>query len=346
MARVAWSDGVREQGTEVRSSVNVCWVCVTCSNRLHDEIVAFFEFMTPTPEERHARAMVIAQVADVVKRRLPTAAVDTFGSVAQDLYLPDGDTDLVITTPHTYDDETKKRVLFQLAALMRNTRVTDRVQVVARARVPVISFQTSPDLGSLKIDISLNAADGLRAVPILRDYFTRMPALRYLVLALKCLLSRHGLNSASSSGLSSYGLICLAISFLQLNPKGRPPAYIEQPLQSESLGVLLMDFLEYYADAFPYGTSYVSVTQGKLLPKEEKGWANTAHPESLCIECLLNPENDVGRPTSKIQTIRALFREARGMLEAYAFTPTPASYNILGAIIGISESVRTLSFHE
>ncbi|KAI0640193.1 hypothetical protein C8Q77DRAFT_1214485 [Trametes polyzona] len=308
------------------------------AQRLHDEIVAFFEYAAPTPDERHARATVIAQVAQVVRRRLATASVDTFGSVAQDLYLPDGDTDLVITTPHTYDDETKKRVLFQLAALMRNTGVTDRVLVVAHARVPVISFQTAPDLGSLKIDISLNAADGLRAVPILRDYFKRMPALRFLVLTLKSLLSRHGLNSASSSGLSSYGLICLAISFLQLNPAGRPAAYIERPLESESLGVLLMDFLKYYADEFPYETSYVSVAQGKVLPKEEKGWENASRPESLCIECLMNPENDVGRPTSKIRTIRALFRETHSLLEAYPFDAPPGPLNVLGTVLGVSES--------
>ncbi|KAI0658403.1 hypothetical protein C8Q70DRAFT_878002, partial [Cubamyces menziesii] len=306
--------------------------------RLHDEIVAFFEYMTPTADERHARAMVIAQVAEVVKRRLPKATVDTFGSVAQDLYLPDGDTDLVISTPHAYDDETKKRVLFQLSALMRNSHVTDYVQVVHRARVPVISFKTSPDLGSLKIDISLNATDGLNAVPVLRGYFERMPALRYLVLALKSLLTRHRLNSASSSGLSSYGLICLAISFLQLNPKGRPAEYIEKPLESQSLGTLLMDFLQYYADAFPYETSYVSVTQGKVLLKADKGWANESRPESLCIECLLNPDNDVGRPTSKIRAIRALFREAHTTLESYAFTPLPDPLNVLGTILGVSES--------
>lgn len=65
-------------------------VCLTCASRLHDEIVAFYEYVSPTPDERHARAMVIAQVAEVVKRRLPKASVDPFGSVAQDLYLPDG----------------------------------------------------------------------------------------------------------------------------------------------------------------------------------------------------------------------------------------------------------------
>ncbi|KAH9854339.1 hypothetical protein C2E23DRAFT_867398 [Lenzites betulinus] len=312
---------------------------------LHDEIVAFFAHVAPTPDERHARAVVIAQVAEVIRGRLPRAAVDTFGSVAQDLYLPDGDTDLVITVPHPYDDETKRRVLFQLAARMRSTGVTDHTHVVAHARVPLISFKTFPDLGSLKIDISMNAPDGLRAVPILRDYFQRVPALRYLVMTLKSLLSRHGLNSASSSGLSSYALILLTLSFLQLNPAGRPAAYIDQPLESESLGVLLTDFLEYYADEFPYETSYVSVTEGKLMSKEDKGWVNPNNPEKVSIECLLNPDNDVGRPTSKIRKIRALFRDARALVQAYPFDPASSSHNILGTIVGVSESVSILFLH-
>ena len=59
------------------------------------------------------------------------------------------DTDMVVTMPPQYDDpETKKRTLFQLAALMRNNGVTPHVQVIHRARVPVISFETVPDLGT------------------------------------------------------------------------------------------------------------------------------------------------------------------------------------------------------
>lgn len=69
----------------------------------------------------------------------------------------------------------------------------------------------------MKIDISFNATDGVKAVPILRDYFDRLPALRFLVLTIKSLLSRHELNSASNSGLSSYGVILLAINFLQVS---------------------------------------------------------------------------------------------------------------------------------
>ena len=57
---------------------------------MHDEIVAFFHYISPSPEEAHARAMVIAKVSSLVTRRFPQGAVDTFGSVAQNLYLPDG----------------------------------------------------------------------------------------------------------------------------------------------------------------------------------------------------------------------------------------------------------------
>ncbi|KAI0801360.1 hypothetical protein C8Q74DRAFT_486630 [Fomes fomentarius] len=308
--------------------------------RLHDEIVAFFNYISPTPDECHARAMVVAKITDVVRRRFNylKASVDIFGSFAQNLYLPDGDTDLVISTPYPLDDETRKRTLFQLASAMRNTCVTPHVQVIPRARVPVASFQTMPELGSLKIDISVNATDGMTAVPILRDWFDKLPALRFLVLCIKSLLSRYDLNNASSSGLSSYGVILLAINFLQINPMGRPMALLEQPMENEALGVLLMDFLNYYGNKFRYADSVVSVTQGKLLSKKEKGWENPKFPGALCIECMLKPENDVGRPTSKIGKIRQLFSDAHVALRAYAFSNSVIAYNILGTVLGVSES--------
>ncbi len=60
--------------------------------RLHDEIVAFFNYISPTPDECHARAMVVAKITDVVRMRFNylKASVDIFGSFAQNLYLPDG----------------------------------------------------------------------------------------------------------------------------------------------------------------------------------------------------------------------------------------------------------------
>ena len=104
------------------------------------------------------------------------------------------------------------------------------------------------------MDISINATDGVQAVPILREFFDRMPALRYLVICLKSLLSRHHLNTASGGGLSSYGLICLAINYLQINPQKLPNTHLEDPMQSSSLGIILVDLLDYYGNRFSYKT--------------------------------------------------------------------------------------------
>jgi non-canonical poly(A) RNA polymerase PAPD5/7 len=43
-----------------------------------------------------------------------------------------------------------------------------------------------------------------------------MPALRPLVLVLKSFLKQRKLNSAATSGLSSYAVTCMVISFLQV----------------------------------------------------------------------------------------------------------------------------------
>lgn len=161
--------------------------------------------------------------------------------------------------------------------------------------------------GSLHIDISVNSPDGVKLVPIMEKYLDSMPALRYLVLVVKGYLSQLRLNSAQDGGLSSYSLMCLVISFLQVssphrchrktielpldlqrNPKQRPTDDIEKPLEYESLGRLLMDFLDHYGNEFDYAESCVSVTQGKVVSKKSKGWDQTSQSDHLSIECLVN----------------------------------------------------------
>ena len=140
-----------------------------------------------------------------------------------------------------------------------------------------------------------------------------MPALRPLILVLKGLLLQHNFHSAASSGLSSYALTCMTISFIQvrrslflsvsqslytflmraslkqLNPMNRPKDFFDDPVQTESLGHLFMDFLNYYGSEFPYATSYISVNTASIKSKESKGWDAINVPERLCIECLINP---------------------------------------------------------
>lgn len=66
------------------------------------------------------------------------------------------------------------------------------------------------------MDISINADDGTKAISVVQDYLTKMPALRPLVFVIKALLSHKGLNSPANGGLGSYAIICLVICFLQV----------------------------------------------------------------------------------------------------------------------------------
>lgn len=60
-------------------------------------------------------------------------------------------------------------------------------------------------------------------------------------------------------------------------------------MDQESLGYLLIDFFEYYHDKFPYTTSFISVLQGGLFPKESKGWVREKQPDALSIESIIDP---------------------------------------------------------
>ncbi len=83
--------------------------------------------------------------------------------------------------------------------------------------------------------------------------------------------------------------ICGSLTVLKLNRDHYDEKLLNSPVQSESLGTLLLGFFDFYADTFPYETSYISPAQGKILPKEEKNWENVQRPYALAVECLVDP---------------------------------------------------------
>jgi non-canonical poly(A) RNA polymerase PAPD5/7 len=74
-----------------------------------------------------------------------------------------------------------------------------------------------------------------------------------------------------------------------MNPSKRAQEFIDKPMETESLGLLLTDFFFYYALEFPYTTSYISVTEGKILPKKSADWINqNQNADRLSVQCVLN----------------------------------------------------------
>ena len=149
----------------------------------------------------------------------------------------------------------------------------------------------------------------------------------------------------------------LSSSHAQLNPYHREQELIDKPMEKEALGILLMDFFNFYGNDFPYETSYISATQGKILPKDTKGWLNEKYPGAFAIECLMDPgectvngmktnessvfaANNVGKSAQKISQIRQVFQEVYQSFGTYTLKGLIPETNVSSSIIGVSDAVR------
>ncbi|KAG6840898.1 hypothetical protein C0991_003359 [Blastosporella zonata] len=223
--------------------------------------------------------------------------------------------------------------------------MTRNVFVNHHAHVPILILETREDYGSVSVDININNASGAQGAEVIKGYLAKMPALRPLVLLLKGFLRQRKLNDASKGGLGSYALVCLCIHFLQTNPSKRPQEYIDKPMESESLGFLLTDFMFYYGLTFSYKTSCISAaaSPGAVLSKlEESG--------TLSIRCLLHPgpssspyasestltvllENEIAKSVSKTEAFLQVFKDAYAIL----LQLNMADKEMLGQIIRVDK---------
>ena len=117
-------------------------------------------------------------------------------------------------------------VLHALANTLRRAGITDRVSIIAKAKVPIIKFVTTH--GRFAVDISINQANGIEAGKMVRGFIQEMPALRGLVLVTKAFLSQRSMNEVYSGGLGSYAIVCLVVSFLQVSLNFPTRSFTEQ----------------------------------------------------------------------------------------------------------------------
>jgi len=165
-------------------------------------------------------------------------------------------------------------VLHALANTLKRAGITNKVTIIARAKVPIVKFVTTH--GYFSVDISINQQNGLEVGKVVSGFLSEMPALRALVLVTKAFLSQRSMNEVFTGGLGSYSIVCLAISFLQMHPKIRRGEI--DP--SRNLGVLVMEFFELYGLHFNYHEAGVSLRDGgTYYSKARRGWMD--HKQSL-----------------------------------------------------------------
>ncbi|KAG7476041.1 non-canonical poly(A) RNA polymerase PAPD7-like isoform X1 [Solea senegalensis] len=304
-------------------------------NGLHEEIVDFFNFMSPRPEEEAMRTDVVNRIESVIKNLWPTARVEIFGSFSTGLYLPTSDIDLVVFGKWEHPP------LQELEQALRRHNVAGKypIKVLDKATVPIIKLTDHET--EVKVDISFNVETAVKAAQFIKSYLKKYTVLPALIFVLKQFLLQRDLNEVFTGGISSYSLILMAISFLQLHPR------IDTRRANINLGILLIEFFELYGRDFNYMKTGVRVKSGgAYLSKEEmlKAMGSGNRPSMLCIEDPVQPGNDVGRSSYGVLQVKQVFDFAY-MVLSHGVSPLARAYpnkeydSTLGRIIKVSPEV-------
>ena len=116
--------------------------------RLHNEILDFQDFISPTDEEKRRRNSVVALMQGVVKSLWKSSDVrlEVFGSTLTGLALPTSDVDMVVFgAPRSGST----RPLRELAAELERRKLVDYIEVIGKARVPIIKMRSQSRSTSL-----------------------------------------------------------------------------------------------------------------------------------------------------------------------------------------------------
>ncbi|XP_062922969.1 terminal nucleotidyltransferase 4B [Mobula hypostoma] len=302
---------------------------------LHEEIIDFYNYMSPRHEEAKMRMEVVERIENVIKELWPSADVQIFGSFSTGLYLPTSDIDLVVF------GKWETLPLWTLEEALRKHHVADEssVKVLDKATVPIIKLMDS--YTEVKVDISFNVQNGVKAAQLIREFIKKFPVLPYLVLVLKQFLLQRDLNEVFTGGIGSYSLFLMAVSFLQLH--SRDDVYS----CDANLGVLLIEFFELYGRHFNYLKTGIRINDGgSYVAKDEvqKNMTDGYRPSMLYIEDPLQQGNDVGRSSYGAMQVKQAFDYAYVVL-SHAVSPIAKFYpnkeceSILGRIIRVTQEV-------
>lgn len=267
---------------------------------LDEEIRKFVRYLSPTKAERRMRTGVVTRLKKLIIELWPKCSPEVFGSYATDLFIPTSDIDLCVKWVKDPNG------LFVLAREIRKARLSSYMNVIAKAKVPIIKMLDRES--GCRVDICFGNINGPRntqnALKLLKQY----PLARPLMLVIKYYIAQFGLNEVFTGGVGSYTLLLMIISFLQL----RVPKVTKKKPNEVDLGALLIDFFELYGRNFNYVNTGISVRgEGGYFHKYERGWYNPMQPFCLCIEDPDDVENDVSRSSYLILDVRAV------MLNAY-----------------------------
>ncbi|CAH1833064.1 CPS_HP_G0031870.mRNA.1.CDS.1 [Saccharomyces cerevisiae] len=304
------------------------------SDWLTFEIKDFVAYISPSREEIEIRNQTISTIREAVKQLWPDADLHVFGSYSTDLYLPGSDIDCVVTSE--LGGKESRNNLYSLASHLKKKNLATEVEVVAKARVPIIKF-VEPHSG-IHIDVSFERTNGIEAAKLIREWLDDTPGLRELVLIVKQFLHARRLNNVHTGGLGGFSIICLVFSFLHMHPR----IITNEIDPKDNLGVLLIEFFELYGKNFGYDDVALGSSDGYPVYFPKSTWSAIQpikNPFSLAIQDPGDESNNISRGSFNIRDIKKAFAGAFDLLTNRCFELHSATFkdrlgkSILGNVI-------------
>jgi non-canonical poly(A) RNA polymerase PAPD5/7 len=227
-------------------------------DRLHKEIVDFYDYVKPREFEHFIRTKLVEDLRHKIKQVYPNADIHCFGSFPAGLYLPTADMDLVCVSDEFM--RTGQKVLGQNQRQIRafgdfvrkmNLAIHGTVDMIFKAKVPLVKYVDK--LTGLKVDISFENSTGLVANKTFQDWKAQYPAMPILATLIKHLLAMRGLNEPVNGGIGGFSVICLVVSLLQHMPQVQSRSMVPE----HHLGEVLMEFLDLYGNQFDVTTTAI-----------------------------------------------------------------------------------------
>eukprot|EP00611_Tribonema_gayanum_P022495 TRINITY_DN451_c0_g1_i7.p1 TRINITY_DN451_c0_g1~~TRINITY_DN451_c0_g1_i7.p1 ORF type:complete len:340 (-),score=51.74 TRINITY_DN451_c0_g1_i7:988-2007(-) len=222
---------------------------------LHNEILDFCDLVKPTKAEHEDAERALNFVTQVAEQVLGNGvAVHVFGSHLTKLLVPSSDLDLVIMNAPSNAIHLLSRDLRRRS----NTGEIESLEVIGKAKVPIIKFVYVPPGGTAKLncDICFNQTSGIntgrQTVALLSEYEPARP----LALVMKHYLAQRKHNETYQGGVGSFLLQLMAISSVQT--QWNLDAHHNRDLQY-NLGSLLLHFLHMFGEGFNYEEVGISV---------------------------------------------------------------------------------------
>ncbi|ORY17836.1 hypothetical protein BCR34DRAFT_474306 [Clohesyomyces aquaticus] len=292
---------------------------------LHNEILDFYDYVKPTPEDQKIRQKIVKRVESVVGRRVSgvNGRVFCFGSFPAGLYLPAADMDLVYVSDvfaGNGDPQWKRlnNVLWSVSRRLEDAGMVtpDSMQVITKAKVPIIKFVDS--ITGIQVDLSFENLTGIEAQNTFTRWKAEFPDIPFLVSLLKQFLVMRGLNEVHNGGLGGFSIICLTVSYLQTQPR------------KTDLGEMFLGILDLYGNKFNLARSRIVMDPPGHVKKDQMGIdGRQEKPDRLSIQDPNNPNNNISGGSSQVVHIFKQFAIAhKAIRERIDFVKKTGNYEV------------------